>query len=89
MPINTTTSTSRTHESFFPKIKNNFEMDQTESATNKKSNSNNTTGTLTLQHIKLEDGVTLNIFKSTKNLKIKMLFHVPSFEIFIVKVKKC
>ena len=83
---NTSTNVSRTHESFFPKIKNSFEIDQAENSINKKSNSNNTTGTNLFQSLRLEDGVSLNILKNTKNSKIKMFFHASSFEIFIIKV---
>jgi hypothetical protein len=78
---------SRTHESFFPKIKNSFEIEQSDSCEKQKYNSNGNTTINLYNNIKLEDGITLNLIQNTSNTKTKLFFHVPNFEIYSIKVK--
>lgn len=88
-PVASSTNVSRTHDSFFPKIKNSFEMDQSaiENLGDKKSNSSNNTSTPLPANIRLEDGISTNLIKCSKDIKVKNFFHVPSFEIYTIKVK--
>lgn len=85
--VNTSTnSISRTHDSFFPKIKNTFDIEEDKDKNyNKKSNSSNTTSNF-VNNIRMEDGISINILKNIGNLKIKKFFHIPSFDIYIIKV---
>jgi hypothetical protein len=71
-------NTSRTHESFFPKIKNSFES--------KDKLVNIETGLSNFKNmIKLEDGITLSSINKNQ-IRIKKFFHIPNFEIYIIKV---
>lgn len=38
--------------------------------------------------IRLEDGISINILKTHGEKKIKKFFHIPNFEIYLVKVRK-
>lgn len=55
------------------------------------SSNNNTrkldVGILSENKIKLEDGISINIIKSHGDQRIKKFFHVPDFEIYVIKVK--
>jgi hypothetical protein len=78
-----TNSISKTHDSFFPKIKSNLEPDEETKLKNfskPKSGTNSSTNIINFQ-IKLEDTVTISLI----NNNLKKIFYVPSFEIFLVK----
>lgn len=36
--------------------------------------------------IKLEDGISINIIKSHGDQRVKKFFHIPDFEIYVIKV---
>lgn len=38
--------------------------------------------------IRLEDGISINILKTHGEKKIKKFFHIPNFEIYLVKVSQ-
>jgi hypothetical protein len=81
----------KTHESFFPKIKNNF-RETLESNLQSRYNSNNSNHNYNLPlesdcpytDFKLEDCITMNILKSSFS-KIKKMLYLNTFEIFVVK----
>ena len=99
--IHNSVNISRTHESFLPKIKNNLEETEegknvlTEFNYNSNdilsNNGNNNTNSLNKEKnkstkIKLEDGISISIIKSHGEKRIKKFFHVPDFEIYVIKV---
>jgi hypothetical protein len=67
---------SKTHDSFFPKIKTTFK-DRVQSLPDE------TIPTVT--NIRLEDGITMSSINKN-NSKMKILFHVPHFDLYIIKV---
>jgi hypothetical protein len=69
-------STSRTHESFFPKIKTNFESEEElcKNLLPKQEKS-----------VSLGNGVSIGIMNSRLQEKNKTFFHIPDFEIYTIK----
>lgn len=100
-PLSNRNSISRTHDSFFPKIKSSFEMhdDEPPSEVNKKFNSNNVIMNVmspgkksnelstsnSCGNIKLEDGISLSLINNNGNKRIKKFFHLPNFEIYSIR----
>jgi len=91
-------TTSRTHESFFPKIKNSYEMGMD----SKERNDNyekkemidkliNVKKPLTKlkfdesKLIKLENGISINVVNTSDRERTKIFFHVPDFKIYTIK----
>ena len=80
----------KTHDSFFPKIKNKF-SEAIDCLLQSKYNSNKSVNNCLIENdcpykdIKLEDCITLNILKTSYS-KIKKMLYVNRFEILIIKV---
>lgn len=80
----------KTHDSFFPKIKNNFSetLDAQPTAKYNSNNSNHifltTDGDCSTTDFKLEDCITMNVIKHSFG-KIKKMLYVNQFDIVVVK----
>lgn len=90
--------TSRTHESFFPKIKNSYEMGvenkerqdtyEKKEMIDKLINVKKPFRKLKFEDnmmIKLENGITIGIINTPDKKRIKIFFHVPDFEIYSIR----
>jgi hypothetical protein len=90
--------TSRTHESFFPKIKNSYEMGVENKERNdtyekkemidKLINVKKPFRKLNFEEnksIKLENGISIGIINTNNKERIKLFFHVPDFELYAIR----
>ena len=78
-------SISRTHESFFPKIKRNLEVDEETKLKNfsKPRSGSNSVVNIMSSNVKIEDVISLSYIPNTK---LKKVLHVPNFDIFLITV---
>ena len=90
--------TSRTHESFFPKIKKSYEMGidnkdrkdtyEKQEIIDKLMNDQISFRKLKFddnKSIKLENGIIFGIIKTDNKEILKLFFHIPDFEIYTIK----
>ena len=66
---------------------NNYEANPADFITMKGERPKSTINTNNkMNKIKLEDGISINIIKSHGDQRIKKFFHIPDFEIYVIKV---
>ena len=66
---------------------NNYEANPADFITMKGERPKSTINTNNkMNKIKLEDGISINIIKSHGDKRIKKFFHIPDFEIYVIKV---
>ncbi len=82
--MSSTNPISRTHDSFFPKIKSNLEVDEETKIKNfaKPKSGSNSSVNLIASQVRLEDVISLTMISS----RLKKVLHVPNFEICVVTV---